>query len=789
MLVLRLLAAFLLLVGATLLAGGAWLIAIGGSPYYLLSGGATAASGILLWRRDRRGSWLYGAMLAVTLGWELWESGLDLWALAPRLIGPGVIGLCLLLPRVQTQLGPHPLSCRWRLLAGTAIAALPLFLVLEAVARWSSAPPSPASTVTLADPSAASVPAGDWPVWGRTAAGTRFSPLTGITPANVGQLEPAWTLRTGMAPAGVTATFEATPLKIGDSLYLCTATNKLLALDPDSGRIKWSYDPHTNMQGLLVATCRGVAHFRDATAAPDSECATRIVTATVDARLIAVDAATGRPCSGFGAGGSVDLKAGMGAMIPGYYLVTSAPTIVRGRIVIGGWVTDNQMIGEPSGVVRAFDAKTGRLAWAWDVGRPGETGEPGTGQRYTPGTPNSWATASADETLGLVYLPMGNATPDYWGGKRTSAMDAVSSSVVALDAETGKTRWVYQTVHHDLWDYDVPAQPTLVDIRSADGTVVPALIQPTKRGQTFVLDRRTGQPIVPVSERPVPGVPSPGDRLSPTQPYSAMPTINGPTLTEAMMWGMTPIDQLWCRIRYRQARYSGDFTPPTTDNYIVYPGSSGGTSWGGIALDLRRGTMLINVNRFAQYGRLISRDEANREGIHIFRGVQPSGPKGEQALGWPQLGTPFALGLKPFMSPLGVPCQQPPYGSIGAMALDTPRIAWSRPFGTARDSGPFGSSTHLPIPLGTPNLGGAAVTASGLAFIGATQERLIRAYDTGDGRILWQARLPSGGNATPMTYRSERTGRQYVVIAAGGNVQLGGPPGDWLMAYALPAGR
>lgn len=789
MLVLRFLAAFLLLVGATLLAGGGWLIGLSGSTYYLLCGAATAASGILIWRRDRRGSWLYGAMLAATLGWALWESGLDLWALAPRLIGPGVIGLCLLVPPVQKPFGPHPLSLRQRQLTGIAVATLPILLVFAAVAPWSSPLPVPASAVALADPSAAGVPADDWPVWGRTAAGTRFSPLAGITPTNVGALQPAWTLHTGMAPAGLTATFEATPLKIGDSLYLCTATNTLLALDPDSGKVRWSYDPHTDTRGLLVATCRGVAYYRDPAAAPDAECAARILTATVDARLIAVDAATGRPCSGFGTNGIVDLKTSMGPMIPGYYLVTSAPTIVRGRIVIGGWVTDNQMIGEPSGVIRAFDARTGRLSWAWDVARPDRTGEPPSGERYTPGTPNSWAMASADEALGLVYLPMGNATPDYWGGRRTPAMESVSSSIVALDAETGRQRWVFQTVHHDLWDYDVPAQPTLVDIHRADGTTVPALIQPTKRGQTFVLDRRTGRPIVPVTERPVPGPPAPGDRLSPTQPYSAMPTLNGPPLTEAMMWGMSPIDQLWCRIRYRQARYLGDFTPPTTKNYIVYPGSSGGSSWGGITLDLRRGLMLINVNRFAQYGHLIPRAEANREGIHVFRGVDPNGPKGEQALGWPQMGTPYALGLKPFLSPLGVPCQQPPYGMIGGMSPDGAAVAWNRPFGTAQDSGPFGWSTHLPLSLGTPNLGGAAVTASGLAFIGATQERALRAYDTANGRILWQARLPSGGNASPMTYRSAKTGRQYVVIAAGGNVQLGGPPGDWLIAYALPAGH
>jgi membrane-bound PQQ-dependent dehydrogenase (glucose/quinate/shikimate family) len=759
------LAALLLGIGAVVTAGGVWLIALGGSFYYLLAGAAVLGSGVLTARGDRRGAWIFAAFLVASLIWSLWEAGLDGWALTARLLAPAVLGLCFAYPRLFRD--PTTRFDQWAPRAAPIVALL--CIVAIAVGGMQQGPPR------LPFPDASEAPfqaAGDeWAAYGGVAAGTRYSMLAQLTPANVSQLEVAWTHSAGAIEAGARSPMQVTPIMIGDTLYYCSQTNAVIALDPETGEERWRFDPEVGPPGPgFLVRCRGVAHHRSNA----RECPERIISATFDARLFALDARTGALCRSFGDGGYVDLTEGLGDVQPGFYYVSSAPLIARDKIVVGGAVIDNMNVDEPSGVIRAYDVETGALSWAWDLGRPDERGAPPEGETYTRSTPNSWAPATADEALGLVYLPLGNPTPDYWGADRTPEEERFGSSVVALDAETGALRWSFQTMHHDLWDYDVPAQPTLVDIER-DGQVVPALVQVTKRGQLFVLDRRTGEPVAAVEERPVAQTgAAPGERLSPTQPYSVgMPSFGG-VLRERDMWGVTPIDQLWCRIAFKRLRYDGEATPPGETASLVYPGVAGGMNWGGVSIDPVHGVAIVNSMYVAATNQLIPRERADE--------MARSGGDAPQGM----TGAPYGAQVSTFYSPLNVPCNEPPYGRLSAVDLRTGALLWQRPVGTTRDTGPFGIATHLPIPMGLPNLGGTLTTQGGLVFMGAARERRFRAFDIRTGREVWSAALPSGGQANPMTYVSPRSGRQFVVIAAGGHPVLDMPPGDTLVAFAVP---
>ncbi|MCX7864388.1 MAG: PQQ-binding-like beta-propeller repeat protein, partial [Novosphingobium sp.] len=493
--------------------------------------------------------------------------------------------------------------------------------------------------------------------------------------------------------------------------------------------------------------------------------------------LYALDAATGRLCEGFGQGGIVDLTARIRQRNSGYYRVTSPPTLVRGKLVVNAAVADGQHTGAPSGVIRAFDAVSGRLAWAWDVHRPGEHGEPDGDQPFSSGTPNSWAPTSADEELGLVYVPTGNATPDYWGGHRSAESNRFSSSIVALDAETGEVRWHFQTVHYDVWDYDVASQPVLFELRK-DGRIFPALLQPTKRGQTFVLDRRTGAPLFPVEERPAPQRGA-VERLPATQPWSpAMYDLAGPPLEESRMWGISALDQLWCRIRFRQARYEGQFTPPGLTPSIQDPGYTGGTNWGSFAVDTSRQLGFTLSNRFVTHVQLLPRDHPKARGLKASSTAFGGGLV-------PQEGTPFAADISFFVSPLGVPCQQPPHGLINAIDLSTGKLVWSRPLGSARDSGPLMIPSRLPFTIGTMTFGGPMATAGGLVFVGGSQDHAFRAFDSETGEMLFEADLPGMAATRPMTFLSARDGRQYVVISSEAPAR-GSKAYGAVTAFALP---
>ena len=757
-LIVLILGVVLALIGAVLAVGGAWLAVLGGSIYYLLAGLGLIASGILLFRGRATGAWLYLGVFALTLLWALWEVGLDGWALVPRVIGPAVLAILVLLAL------PLLLPGRWRWPTAIGPGSGPAFDGLE-------------STTSAAD----------WPAYGGTESARRYSPLAQITPANVDRLERAWVYHTRELPEERWGA-ETTPLKVGDTLYLCTGMSVMIALDPVTGKERWRYDPRVAEEWIpYTAACRGVSYYAVPGAEPNSLCAVRIIEGTLDGRIIAVDARTGRPCPEFGANGQADIKVGMGPVFPGMVSITSPPTIVRGVVVTGHQVLDGQKRNAPSGVIQGFDAVTGQRLWAWDMVNPTWTGDPPAGQMYARGTPNMWTIASGDEQLGLVYLPMGNSAVDYWSSSRTPEENRYATSLVALDVTTGKPRWHFQAVHNDVWDYDFGAQATLIDFPIGGGRV-PALVLPSKQGDIYVLDRRTGQPLFPVQERPVPQGGVEPEQRSPTQPFSSYHTLAFPRLAERDMWGMSPIDQMVCRIQFRRAAYEGPYTPPVADGrYIEYPGYNGGTDWGGVAIDPVRGVIVANYNNMPNYVRLVPREEADRLGWaprSEARGGDMGG--GSEGAGDPQWGAPYAVDVNagwrmPFT---GLLCKEPPYGGIRAIELATGRTIWDRPFGTARRNGPFGIPSMLPFNIGTPNNGGAVVTAGGVVFIAAATDDLIRAIDLRTGETLWQDALPAGGQATPMVY--EANGRQYLVIMAGGHHFMETPIGDELIAYAQP---
>lgn len=762
----RISSVILLIMGIALILPGVRLLTLGGSPYYVIAGAALILSGWLLWFHRVSGLWIYLGLCAATLVWALWESGLDGWALLPRLWVFLLIAFVILL--IWRQLVPKQLT--W-------IASIIVLALITAVFLHTPTTGKRLSEVT-SDSGAKVSDIIDWPYVGGNADSQRFSPLQQITPDNVSQLEVAWTTRLGMPPEGIDGVLEVTPLKIEDTLYLCNSMHVVVALDPETGNQRWRFDPKSDLDGVILAACRGVAYYK--VPGMSGLCSERIITFARFARMLALDAHTGNPCTDFGVNGEVDLLEGMGHVEKGYYWHNTAATIVRGNIVVGSHVLDGQELNEPSGVIRGFDAVTGEFVWAWDVGRPGEHGLPPEGEIYTPGTPNSWMPMAGDEQLGLVYVPMGNATPDFIAAHRTPEMNKYSSSVVALDAETGELRWSFQTTHRDVWDYEV-APPTLVEFPTDQG-IKPALIQPSKRGQFFVLDRRSGKSLVQIEERPVPQGTVPGEKVAPTQPYSTgMPSITQP-LNESDMWGLTPFDQLWCRIKFKQAYYEGDFTPIIDRPTIIYPGYLGGINWYGVSVDPERQLLFVNVNHFAMRNWLVQREETDQLNVRPMRvGSAPFVMDH-----WPQAGTPYSTKTSGFLSPLEVPCMKPPYHEIAAIDLRTRQTVWRQPLGTGRDTGPFGIPSLLPVTMGVPALGGTLVTRSGLLFIAATQERSFRAFDSRTGRLLWQDRIPAGGHANPMTYYSAKSGRQFVLIPASGHPLMKNNSADFLIAYALP---
>ncbi|MBX5195415.1 glucose/quinate/shikimate family membrane-bound PQQ-dependent dehydrogenase [Rhizobium sp. NZLR10] len=771
---------FFIIIGLTLSGGGLWLVTLGGSIFYLFAGLMFLITAGLLLMRKAVALWVYAVLVVAALAWAIWEVGFDWWQLGPRGGMIILLGLWLLTPWIRRPLGfRSPTGITYG--ANPWPLAVPVILaILVALYSMTTDPHDLAGELpkdqVAANPAfGGSVPDGEWHQYGRTPFGQRYSPLDQITAENVSTLKETWRYQTGdvKRPDDVgETTYQVTPLKVKDTLYLCTPHNWAIALDAKTGKEKWKYDANSGMNpNRQHQTCRGVTYYADPNVAAGQPCAERVYLPTSDARLIALDAADGKVCTSFADQGVLHLETGMRYNPAGYYYSTSPPVAVAGKIIVGGAVNDNYSTEEQSGVIRAFDINTGALLWNWDSGNPDVTMPITDSQTYTTNSPNSWSVFSVDEGLGLVYIPLGNQVPDQIGINRSDNVEKFSSSIVALDIATGQLRWVRQTVHHDLWDMDVPAQPALIDVTKPDGSVVPALVGPTKQGDLYVLDRRSGEPIIPVKEIPAPDGAVSGDHTSPTQPISDL-TFSPDPLKEKDMWGVSLFDQLACRIDFHRYRYEGRYTPPSLKGTIVYPGNFGTFNWGSVAVDPERQIMFGMPTYLAFTSRLVPAADIPP------RGQDEKGS--EQGLNRND-GAPYGVFMGPFLGLLKIPCQAPPWGYVAGVDLRTGKIAYMHKNGTVHDMTPL----PLPFKVGVPGIGGPMLTKGGVAFLGAAVDNYLRAYDVTNGRELWQARLPAGGQATPMTYTADDN-KQYVVMVAGGHGSVGTKPGDYVIAYTLP---
>lgn len=839
-----LLSLLIALIGLFLLAGGVWLAVLGGSWFFILLGALLCVSALLLFARQSWGLALYGVTLLCTLVWAVREVGFDWWALSARGSLLVAIGVLLLLPPMVRALGRagagrerYGLPSGVLALSVVVAAGVAGYSMLQSPHDQSGA----FSDAVMAGTGNvdSTIPDGEWHAYGRTAAGRRYSPLAQITPDNVDGLEVAWTYQTGDVRGPddpVEATYEVTPLMIDDTVYICTPHSLVIALDAVSGAEKWRFDPHLKQppkQTTQHLTCRGVAYY-DGSSAPaaaslvpgdsataddadgrrvaesaagvtteaagvpqnittgqvrpdapnpvversagtasgpvDPTCVKRLFAPTSDGRLISLSAETGKICPGFGGDtGTINLWANMPNVTPGSVYATSPPVVTDRLVIVGGTVNDNVATTSPSGVIRAYDVNTGELVWNFDSKNPEATAPIASGETYNENAPNSWSVSSYDPELGLIYLPMGNQSPDQYGAGRSANVEKYSSSILALDANTGVPAWVFQTVHHDLWDMDVPAQPSLVDL-TIDGVEVPALVAPTKQGDVYVLNRATGEPILPVTEVPAPTGAAKGDTTAPTQPVSAL-NFNPKPLEEKDMWGATPLDELACRIKFRSLDYKGRYTPPSEKGAIIYPGNFGVFNWGAVAVDPDRQVLFAMPVYLAFTSKLVPRpDPLSRvvtdDGSGVFN---------------ENFGAPYASELGAFLSPIGLPCQAPPWGYIAGANLTTGEVVYKHVNGTVRDLSPI----PLPFKMGVPGIGGPIITKGGVAFLSGTLDYYVRGYDLKTGEELWRARLPAGGQATPSTYLGS-DGRQYLIVVAGGHGSTGTEAGDSIIAYALP---
>ncbi|MBK5356046.1 membrane-bound PQQ-dependent dehydrogenase, glucose/quinate/shikimate family [Pseudomonas sp. TH41] len=787
--ILRVTSIVMAILGIALLYMGVQLMAAGGSPAYTVIAVGVLVTAVLIFLKKKSALTLYALMMWGILIWIIYEVGFDKWQWIPRGDLFALMGLWLALPWVVRPLyqaqtaadsrGFHPF------LGGT----VGIMMVIVIAVMFYDPYPIQGQLSNPVTSRSTDVAGKDWVAYGGTNNGQRFSSLDQIKPDNIKTLSVAWEYHTGdLRDAEKDAseyTFEATPLKVNNRVYLCTAHNEVHALNPETGKLDWKYAPEKNRSYLQQhQTCRGVSYYSaafDSSSSAAVQCEKRIITATADAKLVALDADTGKVCNDFGVNGVVDLSANMGEIRPHALMQTAAPLVAGKLIVVGGSVMDNGYNdGNPSGVIRAYNVITGQLVWNFDPANPDNTQPIAADKTYPYDTPVAWGTLSADMKNGLVYVPFGNASPDELGIKRdpNSNTEKFRDTLVALDLNTGAFKWKFQTSHNDLWDRDNPSQPTLVDL-GKEGNKQPALLLPTKVGNIFVLNRLTGEPIVPVDQVKVStqgGVP--GEHFAATQPVSKLNFIPE-ALTEKSMWGMTPFDQMSCRISYNQLHYDGNpWTPSTEQGSLIFPGNIGAFNWGSVAVDPDRQILIAAPVRLAYKYNLIKRT-AQTEDKRLF--TQDGTPYWNE-----NFNGDYAIHIQQFASGLGVPCIAPPWGRMVGVDLNTGKTEWMRRTGTSKNLKTSFLPGRFPVgfPMGMVAHGGPLVTASGVVFHGATADNFIRAYDINTGELLWQTELPAGGQATPSTYMGS-DGKQYVIISAGGHGSLGTTLGDSVIAFRL----
>jgi len=633
-------------------------------------------------------------------------------------------------------------------------------------------------------PNPAGATKNDWPYYGHDAGGTRYSPLTQINRENVKNLKVAWVFHTGDISDGSgrpkRSGLETTPILVDGILYLTTPFNRVFAVNPETGKQLWVFDPMIELagdygDGLIN---RGVATWLDTTRAKGKRCRRRIFEATLDARLIALDAATGDPCMDFGNRGQISLR-DVARYIPGGYHMTSPPAVIDDVVVVGSAIDDNSRVDMPSGVVRAFDARTGALRWKWeplppndaDSAKQSASANTNATKVWRTGAGNAWSIMVVDPERDLIFVPTGSASPDYYGGMRVGD-NKWANSIIALRAKTGELAWGFQLVHHDLWDYDSASPPLLARLQH-DGKSVPVVIQGNKTGFLYVLNRDTGVPVFPVEEKPVPQSDVSGEVTSPTQPFPlAPPALVPQKLSADDAWGITPADRDYCRERIKSLRDDGLFTPPSLQGSLSEPGNVGGMNWSGYAFDPQHNLLFVNTNNVAAEMGVVAADKywdtvgANKGDLEYTQ----------------QYGAPYGM-FRAFLFAKAhrLPCVPPPWGTLAAVDMVQGTIRWQVPLGSFAPSKPA-------VPLGALSLGGPIVTAGGLVFIAGTIiDPAIRAFDVETGKEIWKFDLPTPGAATPMTYQLRPGGKQFLVIAAGGHAKVTEEKqSDEIVAFTLP---